>query len=470
MITRRNLLLGAASAGVLAGCGRLAPQLESRRLPDLIAPPSGNVAPVVRLLDRAGWGPRPGEVEEVEALGPEVWLERQLQPEEAEPARLTFLLNRLDILRVDGMELRDLPENEMVRQLQAAALLRAVYSPWSLRERMVDFWSNHFNIYARKGFASYRKPADDVNVVRAHALGKFRDMLMASAKSPAMLGYLDNRLNMKTSPNENYAREIMELHTLGVDGGYTQRDVQEVARCFTGWRIENRFLKRHGAFRFDPERHDDGEKVVLGHRIPAGGGIKDGEQVVEILAKHPSTARHLSRKLCRHFLGTDDTPWVARLAEIYTRTEGDIPSLLRPLLLSEEVREGPPVAKRPVDFVVSALRAVDADTEALNPVQAHLEAMGQPLFEWPMPDGYPDGAAPWAGSLLARWNFAFALAEGRLGDTRVRVKDLTSRMSPQGPEGWANLVLPGRTVPPIPNETDPMMMALALASPEFQWR
>jgi hypothetical protein len=225
-------------------------------------------------------------------MGREAFVDEQLHPTDAsEPQILTLRLRGMvgEARDSGAWDLQDLPERDVLRQLSQAALLRAVYSHWQLRERLVDLWTNHFNIYARKNRGAYYTPTDQANVIRAHALGTFPDLLRASARSPAMLGYLDNEANRKGVPNENYARELLELHTLGVNGGYTQRDVREVARCLTGWTIEDRFLRRRGTFRFAAERHDNGEKIVLGHRIPAGGGEGDGERVLDIVCAHPST-------------------------------------------------------------------------------------------------------------------------------------------------------------------------------------
>lgn len=472
-MTRRELLLVGASAATLAGCARIARRLDDD-LPRDLRIPGGDVRPAVRLLNRAGFGPRPGQLAAIEAHPLEAWVDQQLLADDSESTGLSLQLSRLEALRIDGMELRDIPESEILRQLSQAAILRATYSKWQLRERMVDFWTNHFNIYGRKGLAAYRKTTDDVDVIRRHALGTFPALLRASAHSAAMLAYLDNRQNIRGAANENYARELMELHTLGVHGGYTQQDVQEVARCFTGWTVEDRFLRHAGAFRFDDERHDHGPKTVLGHEIAGGRGIEDGEQVLTILVEHPACARFIATKLCRYFLGRKDSPWVEKLARIYSETGGDIPSMLKPLLLSEELLRGPGVVKRPFDFVVSALRALDATTDARQHLQRHLEAMGQPLFEWPMPDGYPDRTSAWTGSLLSRWNFAFSLARGQIADTSVDLQRLQERLAGDAVAEFTALAMPGegdaRLRSAAQSHDAGTVAALALCSPEFQWR
>ncbi|MBW3623861.1 MAG: DUF1800 domain-containing protein, partial [Armatimonadetes bacterium] len=434
-IKRRDLFRWGATAGagsLLTGCSRVVHRVTAPAFPEAFALPPGEIGPEVRLLNRIGFGPAPGEVERVKAMGIPAFVEEQLHPPEedlnrdlrGEGRNLALRLRGIDALREHPMELRDLPDYEVLAQIQQAAILRAVYSPHSLRERMVDFWGNHFNIYGFKGWSGFFKPRDEIEVIRRHALGTFPDLLRASARSPAMLIYLDNEVNARGVPNENYARELMELHTLGVHGGYTQKDVQEVARCLTGWTLEDRFLRRKGTFRFDPAQHDDGPKTVLGTTIPSGGGEHDGERVLEILAHHPATAAFIAGKLCRHFLGEINPAWEAKLAAIYAKTGGDIPAMLRPLLLSPDLLAAPPVMKRPYDYMISALRALHADTDGGKPLQAHLSRMGQPLYQWPMPDGYPDRTSAWTGSLLARWNFALALAAGEIEGTTLPLSRL----------------------------------------------
>jgi uncharacterized protein (DUF1800 family) len=364
---------------------------------------------------------------------------------------------------MNSVEMEDLHREEIVRQLQQAALLRAVYGANPLKERMVDFWSDHFNVFGRKETVAWRKGSDEESVVREHALGKFPEMLRASARSPAMLAYLDNEQNRSGHANENYARELMELHTLGVDGGYSQRDIQEVARCFTGWTVENRFLRRKGTFRFDEDRHDDGEKTVLGEPIPAGGGERDGDRVLEIVSTHPSTARFLAKKLTIYFLGRRSESVERSIARAYTRTGGDIRAMLRPILLSDELLQGRPILKRPLDLVASALRALDGTTDGGSAIQAHLAAMGQAPYEWPMPDGYPVKPTAWSGSMLPRWNFAFALASGRIRGTELEGGGLSR-------EEQVEALLGVRPSFDLLAAVERDGLGVALAAPEFQWK
>ena len=497
-VGRRDLLRGGALVGasaLLAGCSQIVRRYTAPAAPASIALPAGEVEPIARLLHRTSFGPTPGEIARVKTLGLEKYVKEQLRPNEEESTLLSLRLRGIEALHGNAMDLQNFKEREVLQQLQQAAILRAVYSRHQLRERMVDFWSNHFNIYAHEGHHTFYKPMDEFSVVRAHALGKFPELLNASAHSPAMLFYLNNDANKSGVPNENYARELMELHTLGVHGGYTQKDVLEVARCFTGWTVEDRFLRKRGTFRFDATRHDDGAKTVLGTRIAPGGGEKDALQVLALLARHPATAQFIGGKISRYFLGDDEAKWTGKLAKIYRQTDGNIVEMLRPLLLSNELRDSPPILKRPFDYLVSSLRATNADTDGGAGVQEHLRRMGQPLYQWPMPDGYPDRTASWTGSLLARWNFALALCAGGVDGTSLDLSKLL-QSAPKNKQAQAlrEIVLSRRTnenVPRLERALDEMKAGrkylqadpkaaddvalkenavLLLASPEFQWR
>jgi len=354
--TRRDCIRIGIAGGALSaagGCARLANHFAEHHS-DAALPP-GDVDATTRLVNRVTFGPRPGDVATAKSAGHQAYVASLLEPDDDEDLRLQFLLDKLDVFQMQAYETRDLPEDEVIRQLQQSAILRATYGKHQLRERMVDFWTNHFNIYGRKGLSAYRKAADETNVVRKHALATFPDLLLASAHSPAMLMYLDNAGNVAGRPNENYAREIMELHTMGVKSGYSQKDVQEVARCFTGWTLEQRMFRHRWSFRFNEDLHDNGPKQVLGHSIPAGGGEKDGEMVLDLLAGHPSTAHFISKKLCGYFLGDDAQKWVGRTEQTYLQTKGDIRSMLEPILTSQELIDSPPILKRPFDYMISAL-------------------------------------------------------------------------------------------------------------------
>ncbi len=473
-VSRRQALgvLGGATLA-LAGCDPMARgyRVLTRQAPQ---PPRPGQEQDARFLNRFGFGPRPGDVAAIGAKGRDKWLEEQLDPTNDEPIDLQLMVRRLDIEQLGPWDLRDWPREAVISQLKQKAILMATYSPWQLRERMVDFWTNHFNIYAGKGLSAYRKPYDERSVVRAHALGKFPDMVRASAHSTAMLVFLDNQNSTAAHPNENYARELMELHTLGVHGGYTQKDVMEVARCLTGWDEERGFMRKKGAFVFRPELHDTGEKVVLGHVIPAGGGESDGDTVLDIVCKHPATSKHIASKLCRFFLGDDGHLVEDSVAAIYRETGGDIPAMVRAIASHPLALEGKPTVKRPFDFTVSALRALDAQTDGGGAVQKHLSDMGQPLYEWPMPDGFPDQTKAWTGSLLARWNFAFDLVDNKVDRTSVDLAAL-SKQSGLDPAGCVFGLAAGSPLlkdvrEAIGGLTTKEAVAVALAAPEFQWR
>jgi uncharacterized protein (DUF1800 family) len=429
------------------------------------------VEPTLRLVNRVSYGPTLGELVRVAALGHDKYLAEQLAADMDEPFHLVAQLHRLDAYRLDGHEMEELPMELVLSQLQQGAILRATYSPNQLRERMIEFWTDHFNIYGRKGSSAFRKGVDDTYVIREHAMGNFRDLLGGSAHSPAMLAYLDNQVNVSGIPNENYARELMELHTLGVHGGYGQKDVEEVARCFTGWGIENRFLRAKGRFRFDAERHDEGRKKVLGKVIPPNGGQQDGEIVLDLLARHPSTAKFICGKLCRFFLGHGDPSTVDDLAKTFLAREGEIKPVLSQLFSEKNIAKSRPVQKRPFDFVVSAIRATGAQTDGGKGVQNHLESMGMPLFQWPMPDGYPIKQEAWTGTLLARWNFASDLAHGRVPGTVVDLEKIEQRSVGPVSEVLMGSSSAGRKVMQHVRSVELADIAAAcLASPEFQWR
>lgn len=484
---RRQILglgAGAAGAALLSGCESLEQRFTTPTLPADALPPATalRASPAVRILNRAAYGPRPGDVARVATMGVTAFIEEQLNPDAlTEPDILTWRVRSLgDTINADPGLLFDEDDRRVVAALRQAALLRAVYSRRQLFERMVEFWGDHFNIYAFKGQGAQLKVGDDRDTIRPHALGKFRDLLGASARSAAMLGYLDNGVNQKGVPNENYARELMELHTLGVHGGYTQRDVQEVARCLTGWTAEKHWHR--GRFVFEADHHDDGAKCVLGQTFPAGGGVKDGERVLDMLAAQPATARHIAHQLCVHFLGHVPEAMVATLAADFLRTGGDIKSVLRVLLTSPDLLTAPPILKRPWDYAVSALRALDADTDGGAALQIHLDKMGQSPFAWPMPDGFPEAASAWMGGLIPRWNFALTLTGRQIANTTVDFDALTQagKMGGLGAsdalleflfgcraDDWTLASLRRcRETHPRPAE----FAALALASPGFQWR
>lgn len=390
-------------------------------------------------------------------------------------------------------QLQSQNNSDTQNQLIRARLLRAVFSRRQLFERVVDMWTDHFNIWLyADGLPPYQKTWDDANVIRPHALATFPEMLAASAHSPAMLEYLNNDTNTAASPNENYAREIMELHTLGVDGGYTQNDVQEVARCFTGWTFWGRNASTPPGlaytFRYNASNHDNGQKIVLGHIIPAGGGQQDGELVLKILAGHPSTARFIGYKLLRYFWG-DNPPrsLVDSLAQVYLATQGDIKAMLR-IVFHPQL--SPPLDfkfKRPFHLIASALRATGATVTTPGNLQNAMISSGQLPFNWIPPDGYPDSLVAWSGLLLPRWNFGASLMNNEYSGTSVNINTFlagvptpltAANVARRINEALMGGFMPGAELAaltgyllPDPPTTTRIREAvgLAIGSPAFQW-
>jgi uncharacterized protein (DUF1800 family) len=460
-ITRRQFLrnTGLAAAYVALPAWLVACQRAGAPAAAALAQPAvwDDVQPgahpeIVHFLNRITYGPRPGEVERVVAIGWDAFLEQQLNPDQIDDAVLNERLAQFETLTLSNADLlqsyppKGKPGPQMIiRELESAALLRAISSERQLFEIMVDFWSNHLNIYIGKNQVKWLKTADDRDVIRTHALGKFRDLLLASAKSPAMLVFLDNAENFKPGVqrgkidgglNENYAREVMELHTVGADGGYTQDDVTTVARALTGWTITRRNANAPGEFQFVPKLHDDDAKQIafLNLSLPAGGGLADGEALLAALASHPSTATRIAHKLCVTFVA-DDPPQalVERAAKAYLDTDTDTRATLKAILTSDEFKAAAgQKVKLPLRALVSSVRALGADVgdgERLLPLVKALRDLGQAFFGWQAPNGYPQLGVAWVntGGMLARWNTAFALAEGRVKGAQV---DLHSLVSP----------------------------------------
>lgn len=381
------------------------------------APPALAITPILHLLNRITWGPRPAEMERANAIGYEAFLDEQLDPARLDDAEADQLLQNLPILQMDRITAHSLPSREYrcYKALVRGMIVRAVYSRRQLLERVVEFWSDHFNIPAE----DY---APDVvqfqrEVIRKHALGNFRDLLLGTARSPAMLYYLNNAENVAEHPNENYARELMELHTLGVDGGYTERDVKEVARAFTGWTVHDGVAD---GFYFDPEVHDQADKSVLGRPLPGGRGLEDGLHVLGILTSHPATARFISRKLCVYFV-SDNPPasLVESMAQVWRESQGNIKTVLRHLFLSAEFQQASGQKfRRPLDFFIGALRATGTTVGDHWVLDELLSDLGQPPYGWQPPNGYPAVAGAWLSTsgLLARWNIAMRLTHGAYSD------------------------------------------------------
>lgn len=382
-------------------------------------------------------------------MGIDRWIEQQLHPDRiAEDPELQSRLDGMEALSKSTPDLiaafrnRKQDNSESKAELRAvpravveAKVLRAVYTNRQLEDVLTDFWFNHFNVFLAKGADRVLTGAYEQEAIRPHVLGKFRDLLGATAEHPAMLFYLDNwrsvspdswvakRAKRATGLNENYARELLELHTLGVDGGYTQKDVQEVARCFTGWTI------RANGSAFAPGMHDRGEKIVLGQHIKAGGGRDDGERVLDIVARHPSTARFLSRKLAQRFVA-DNPPdaLVNAMAATFKKTDGDLRAVVSTMLRSQAFWDESAYAsklKSPFEYVVSAVRSGDAELRNPLGLAQEVAQMGQPLYRKQEPTGYANTGEEWTNSagLLARMNFAGKLANSRVPGVRVTWAD-----------------------------------------------
>jgi uncharacterized protein (DUF1800 family) len=519
MRTFTILLLAAATSVAGAQTSKVSTTGSSDLLPE---------EQIQQVLSRLTFGARPGDADKVRAMGIDKWIDRQLHPEKiddslADKVILSYSVydrSTPDIVRdytvlqqlqrqakrtaaMDSIEKRDArreliaedpklveirqKSQQVVGQLQSAKLARALTSERQLNEVMVDFWLNHFSVFAGKGQTRLYLADYEQDVIRPHTLGKFRDLLGAVAKSPAMLFYLDNfqsaadsihptlagrnarvgrgaivrgipgrrsfpgvagpgrippalrdRLETATPEererllqraqqqakrglNENYARELMELHTLGVDGGYTQKDVQEVARALTGWT----FNRQNGEFVFNPSIHDAGEKTILGKRFPAARGIEEGEEVLDMVARAPATARFISTKLARHFV-SDDPPkaLVDRCADMFSKTDGDIRETVRCVVTSPEFFSRSAYrakVKTPFEVVASALRAVGAQADTTPRTAQVVARLGQPIFGRQTPDGWPDRADAWmnTGAILNRINFGLSLAAGQLPGARL---------------------------------------------------
>jgi uncharacterized protein (DUF1800 family) len=495
---------------------------------------------ILHLLGRLTFGARPGDIEQVKRIGIDKFLDEQLHPETIDDIDLQKRLAVLPTLQMAQPDLYQFyppppvaderyklnPQQaifgrpqQIYGELVQQKLVRAVSSNRQLEEVMTDFWFNHFNVFAQKDAVQWMITGYERDAIRPNALGKFRDLLVAVAQSPAMMMYLDNWLsaspeakqprppqplrpgqrppqnpnpapgagsappqemmrdaqpatsqksetpNLKSESqkgdnqqppannqqpptnqnpqpvpprpqprkpgiNENYARELMELHTLGVDGGYTQKDVQEVARCFTGWTIDRPY--QGGGFIYRGWMHDTGNKNVLGVTIGAGGGISDGLQVIDILSRHPSTARFISKKLCQRFVVDNPPPQlVERVAQVFLKSGGDIKATLRAIFTSPEFNS--PSAfrsklKSPLELVASAIRALDADTNGAPPLHDWLRRMGEPLYQQQAPTGYKEDSSQWAntGLFLSRINFGLALANNQISGTRYDASKLVA--------------------------------------------
>ena len=491
---------------VVAGCSST-PRPSAHPAPDTPAPGIRTQTAdqqVAHALSRLTFGPRPGDVERVRAMGVDRWIDEQLHPERIDDGTALSWVNSYEVVQKsagelersyqnpgalqnqlaarnrgtltaqDSMQLREARQNlrRLTDEVQITRVARALLTERQLQEVMTDFWLNHFSVFAGKGIREqYYLGEYENQVIRPRALGKFRDLLGAVAKSPAMLFYLDNwesaaapdrprlqvvseqaaqralnqqlrgqqqrlargqqaaevpadlarqvlQQRLRGGLNENYGRELLELHTLGVDGGYTQQDVINAARALTGWTIAG--PQRGGGFSFAPYMHDAGPKTVLGHTLAAGRGIEDGEELLDIVARHPSTAKFIATKLARRFVS--DTPSAAlveRAARTFTRTDGDIREVVRTIVTSPEFfsREAYRAkVKSPFEVVLSTMRALNAQPDKTIRTAQLIGGLGQPVFGHMTPDGWPETGDKWmgTGAILNRINFGLLVASGRV--------------------------------------------------------
>jgi len=557
---------------------------------------------ILHALNRLAYGPRPGDVETLRKMGLEKWIDEQLHPDSIDDSALEARLERYPTLSMSSKKLLDefppvqqaakkegvskeqyeqqmkekaqdaaakaqqsgepdaqaaaqlakiVGPQRIVTELSMAKLDRAIYSNRQLETVMEDFWFNHFNVYAQKDADKWMVTAYVRDTIRPHTLGKFQDLLLATAKSPAMLIYLDNWLSVdpiafqrmqaelamrrqrfqgifggveppapgtfpapgnspngsaRVSPkkqerglNENYGREVMELHTLGVDGGYTQDDVIQMARCLTGWTVHE--PRRDPEFFFDARLHAEGKKVVLGRSFDYGG-MKDGEEALKMLAGNPSTAKFISTKLARHFVSDTPPPaLVDRMAQTYLASGGDIRTVMKTMIYSPEFwsREAfRAKVKEPFELAASTARALNADTAITFPLMQWVGRMGEPLFQAQPPTGYSDKAEMWVntGALLNRLNFALALSSNKVPGTSVSIDSMLGQDASSDPQAALaaaiNLFLDGQIASqtrqtledrmsdpqvvqaalddPVKHVNQALVAGLVLGAPEFQRR
>jgi uncharacterized protein (DUF1800 family) len=530
-LARRSVhhLAGLTALGLAAACAHgPAPKPSVEVFAPVKLPPvswSGEKK-ALHVLNRLAYGPSPEDFADVKRRGAERWIWAQLHPRELPDERVDVKLGWFPALAMSTQELLTrypalnqvakkkgvalaTPEDKArlragvdpmytPKQLHvenvAQRLIRATDSRRQLQEVLLDFWFNHFNVSEEKGEVKWMVTSYERDAIRPHLFGRFRDLLGAVAHHPAMLFYLDNWRSIAprrggpkgkggSGLNENYARELMELHTLGVEGGYTQDDVKEVARCFTGWSIEK--PKQLGTYAYHPKAHDDGEKHVLGQVIPAGGGEHDGEEVLDLLADSPSTAHFIAQKLAQKFVSDTPPPsLVERVAGTFRETHGDLTQVYLTLFTSPEFWSEQAFAsktKTPLELAVSAVRALGGTTSGDSGMEDAINRMGEPLLRAQPPTGFPEVAAPWvnAGALLTRINFGLALANGRVRGSTILLPAplLEQRPAPEVVELLSHAVLhaelsPGTRETLLKAVGDPAdvraVAGLLLGSPEFQ--
>lgn len=445
------------------------------------------------VLNRLAYGPGPGQVSDVHESGLEAWVKQQLRPESIEDSKLEEYLDRecpslkmdlrqFQLLKRAEKEQRRQNERDIKRELVDSVLMRAVYGKRQFQEVIVRFWRNHFNVDVNK--VPFLAAHYEENVLRKHAFGKFEDLLMATAKHPAMLVYLDNYRSRADGINENYARELMELHTVGVDNGYTQDDVIAVARVLTGWTCgwhrDDSGRETYGYY-FAAGRHDTDPATVMDLELDGTGGEADGERLIRYLARHPNTARFISTKLCRYLVHDDPSEdLVDRIAGVFRSSGGDLRLVYRAIIASPEFKDAANYRskfKTPFEFLVGALRCVDARIDSTDELTETLNFMGQPIYECEDPTGYYDRAESWLdpGVMIYRWNFTLRLVRDKVEGVKIGPKFARQVFRPgrETADQVMLAVLPEAvevgTREMVSRASDPrVMVALALGSPSFQ--
>lgn len=440
-----------------------------------------NTGGLSRLVRRVTMGITPGELTRANLLGWNGYLNYQLNYTRIDDSAVeSAIAAKYPLMAQTSDQLFSADAGTVYNQLRESTIYRSAFSPRQLHQRMVEFWSDHFNQDLDK--VSYLLVADQRDVIRKYAMTTFPQLLKASAHSASMMLYLDQNTSSAKAPNQNYAREIMELHTLGVDGGYTQDDVAELSRVLTGWTVTG-----HGQFTFNANIHDTKSKVVLGHTIAGvagAGGQQEGEQMLDILLNHPSTAKFIATKMLKWMVTpTPSDTQIQAIASVYRATGGDIKSMLRAMLNDQWIQEAPMKLKRPFHYAVSALRATNPTVGSVATINNSLATLGHQSFTWDTPDGYPDKIEYWAGNILPRWSFTSSYAN--LNSATSLVND-TAPYRAVSPAGAVDLIDQNFFAGEIPAATKAALLAyagtatltdakarelisLALSSNAFQW-
>ncbi|MEZ6019654.1 MAG: DUF1800 domain-containing protein [Planctomycetota bacterium] len=446
--SRRTFLRAASALAATAALSKTAQAAQSAgRLPAGSDLDPVGIDPRLYLMQRATFGFRAVDWADLESMGHAAWLDWQLNPAAIPDAQCDAKLALYPWRNDSPIQMANhatLAPWELLWQYQQMRLYRATLSKRQVFERVVEFWTDHFNVYGHS--ESILKIEEDRQRLRPLALGKFRDLLIATAKGGCMMEFLDNESNVVGAPNENYAREVMELHTLGVTGPYTEQDVRELARCFTGWNYVNLWVAQniggnYGDFRFLSQDHDYGPKTVLGQFLPGTGGVQEGENMLAFLADHASTRRFVCTKLCRWFLGYEVSQAIIQRAEnTWTQTDGLIREVVRTILSPANLSAAKPwlhpKVKRPHQWMISVLRSLDhSDVDAGELIWSS-HYLGQPEYLCHSPQGYLDQALPWASRLQPRWLYSSVLGHGWWSSINLTTADCRARLGGTPKAQW----------------------------------